>query len=92
MVEKNEMHSNVQYSICDLHFGIIKSELLWGFLSEFFKFLAINYSSSIWLGIRFCSLPINLFTGSFNYCQSEYEAVSVNFYQFLLLAISYQQK
>ena len=56
MVEKNEMHGNVL--ICYMHFGIMKSELFWGFLSESFKFLAINYSSSIRLGTRSRCLSI----------------------------------
>ena len=41
-----------------MHFGIMKSELFWGFLSEFFKFLAINCSFSIRLGARFRCLSI----------------------------------
>ena len=47
-----------QYSICDMHFGIMKSELILGILVELFEFLAINYSSSIRLGVRSRCLPI----------------------------------
>ena len=37
-----------RYSIiCDMHFDIMKSELILGISVRFFKFLAINYSSSM---------------------------------------------
>ena len=41
-----------QYSICNMHFGIMKSELILGTSVAILKFLAINYSSSIQLGVR----------------------------------------
>ena len=70
--------------------------LIWAILSEFFK-----YSSSIWLGVRSRCLSIKrrifsqnraiVFTGSFNYCQSKYDAVSVFILSILLFTISKQQ-
>ena len=46
-----------QYSICDMNFGIMESDLILGILSPFIKFLAMNYSSSIRLGVRSRCLP-----------------------------------
>ena len=47
-----------QYSICNIHFGIMKSELILGISVRIVYVLAINYSSSIRLGVRSRCLPI----------------------------------
>ena len=79
-----------QYSIYDMHFGIIKSALIWAIsvviLSVFRDklFLIISARRQIRsLANKNKDLVrielTNVFTGSFHYCQSEYEAASVNF-------------
>ena len=81
------MHGNVPIFDIDMHFGIMKSKLILGIYVGIFKFLAINYSSLIRLGVRSRCLPIkrrikselSVFTGSFSYFHSEYEAASVEF-------------
>ena len=93
MVEKNEMHGNVPI------FDMWNQRWFWRFFSEFFK----GFSDKLFfLNSARPQIPLfankkegfsqnraKVFTGIFNYCQSEYEAASVFFIHFYF---SKQQK
>ena len=89
MVETNEILGNFPILDWDMHLGIMKSEFILGISVKIFqvfshKSIRLNLARRQILLFAYkkkdlVRIELMFFIGSYNYCQSEYEDVLVNF-------------